>query len=238
MAHIAIVIPTYNPTHLLLNTIADLNSFPEIEKLSKVVILDGPISNTEVIEEIKNVKNLTLLNHSKNKGKGAAIKTALQYIVEKKNNYDYVITVDSDGQHRGKDVLSLIDSITTNGEGVHIGSRGLAIEKTPIRSLFGNILSRKIFGLIYRYKLQDTQSGLRAYPKSSFTTLLSFQSNRYEFEMEAIINLIHRNFKIFEIPIETVYFNKNRSSHFRPLKDSTLVIWVMVTNRIKNKFKR
>lgn len=235
MANTVIVIPTYNPTHLLISTLRDLYQYPALQSLDMLLINDGSEANNPFIQEARKNSRLTVIEHTDNKGKGAAIKTAIKYIIDTHMSVDYIITVDSDGQHLGKDVITLLESITQNGDGVHIGARRLEKSKTPLRSFIGNAFSRKLFAALYACELQDTQSGLRVYPSKAFHTLLSLKSNRYEFEMEAIIELLRKKIKVHEIPIETVYFNKNKASHFRPLKDSSRVIWVILKLWIKRK---
>ncbi len=233
LSTIVIVIPTYNPSELLLKTLKDLSQFPEFYDIRRIIVNDGSNASNKYLSSLKKEQNVILIDHKINKGKGAAIKTALREIINTMPWVEYMITVDSDGQHRGSDVLSVFQSILEKGEGVHIGTRCLSKDSTPLRSYIGNVVSRKVFGWMHRCNLHDTQSGLKAYPRQSFNLLLSLSGNRYEFEMEAIIKIIHEKIKIFEIPIATVYFNNNRASHFKPLKDSFQVLWVMLTARMR-----
>lgn len=228
MYNIVIVIPTFNPTQLLLNTLNDLDAYPELKVLPKLVVNDGSFNGREYLKEAKKYPAVSIIEHEENKGKGAAIKTAMRHFLGNGSDFDFILTVDSDRQHLGRDVISLVESIRRNGLGMHIGYRRLPKEKTPMRSFLGNLFSRKFLYCFYRIELQDTQSGLRAYPKSCFRYLVELKSQRYEFEMEAIINMISRNVEIFETPIETVYLNSNQSSHFRPIVDSLKVLGIIV----------
>lgn len=231
MPNIVIVIPTFNPGELLLSTLKDIDSYPELKVLNKIVVNDGPAN--KFISAVKLIPGLTVIDHGYNRGKGAAIKTAIRHIIETSPNTDYILTADSDGQHRGADIVSVFNFIHYGNEGLHIGIRQLDRSKTPLRSFLGNFLSRTIFNLLYNFELHDTQSGLRAYPRESFKTLVDLKYDHYEFEMAAIIALLDKKTKIFQTSVATVYFNKNRSSHFRPLKDSSRVIWVMLRQRLK-----
>lgn len=232
MSKIVIVIPTYNPTPLLLNTLTDLDEYPRLHALPKLIVNDGSVYGDEYLKEAKNKPRVEMIQHAENQGKGAAIKTAMRFIAESKPEVQYILTVDSDRQHLGKDVISVLESIEKNGQGMHIGYRKLAKDKTPLRSFLGNLFSRKFFYCFYQVELQDTQSGLRAYPKTCFEALMRLKSQRYEFEMEAIISTLLRKVKIYETPIETVYINKNQSSHFRPLVDSVKVLWVILRTKL------
>ena len=206
-----IVIPTFNPSQLLLDTLSDVNAYEVLAPIKKIIINDGSLYGQEYLSEAKKRHgSVEVIHHDINKGKGDALKTAIRHLQRMHPDADFMITMDSDRQHLGKGVLALLDSIDQNGEGLHIGARKLAKEKTPLRSFIGNLFSRKFFSLLYQIELQDTQSGLRAYPKSCYSLLLGLKSHRFEFEMEAIIALILKRIKIFETSIETIYFNKNR----------------------------
>lgn len=232
MPKVVIVIPTFNPSRLLLNTLQDISDYDVLNSIKKIVVNDGSIYGNEYVEAAKKIFSVEVIDHKVNKGKGAGIKTAIAYIEKSFPDVDYIITMDSDRQHLGKDAVAILDSILKHGNGLYIGARKLAKDKTPLRSFIGNLFSRKFFFSLYKIELQDTQSGLRAYPKSFFTVLLGLQSDRFEFEMEAIIAALLKKIQIYEIPIETVYFNKNRSSHFRPLVDSFKVIWVIIRMKL------
>jgi glycosyltransferase involved in cell wall biosynthesis len=234
LLNIIIVIPTFNPTDLLVTTLSDLNSYPQIKGLTKIIVNDGSTSGEAILSRVKeDDPNVVVLSHDENSGKGSAIKTAIRFILDQSHPIDYALTVDSDNQHSGKDVAGLLESAKNNNQCLHIGVRRLDKEKTPLRSFWGNLLSRKIFQYLFDFELWDTQSGLRAYPKSCFGTLLSLASNRYEFEMEAVIALIKQKFQICETSVETTYLERNKSSHFRPFVDSYRVIWVMLKMRLK-----
>lgn len=232
MSNIVIVIPTYNPSQLLLNTLADLNSYSQLQGLHKIIINDGSRQGSQYLEKAKMDYQVEVVSHAENQGKGAAIKTAMKYSLDAWKNVQFIITLDSDHQHLGKDVLSVVKSIQIHGEGMHIGYRQFPKNKTPLRSFIGNWFSRKFFYSLYRVEIKDTQSGLRAYPRACFEHLVNLKSRGFEFEMEAIINVLLRKVEIYETPIETIYINKNQSSHFRPLVDSSKVLWVILKSKV------
>jgi glycosyltransferase involved in cell wall biosynthesis len=232
---IVIVIPTFNPSQLLLSTLSDIDSYDMLANIKKIIVNDGSEFGQDYLFEAKKHSSVEVIQHDINRGKGEALKTAIKYLQASFPDVEFMITMDSDRQHLGQGVVALLESIDRNGEGLHIGTRKLAKDKTPLRSFIGNLFSRKFFSLLFKIELKDTQSGLRAYPKSCFSLLLGLKSHRFEFEMEAIIAIILQRIKIFETPIETIYFNKNRSSHFRPLIDSFKVIWVIIRMRLTNK---
>jgi uridine phosphorylase len=96
-----IVIPAYEPDHLLPELIDKLNEYFHGHKM--IVVNDGSKNKEELFKEVENKDNVILLNHEVNMGKGAALKTAFNYIKELKDSY-IIVTADSDGQHKPEDL--------------------------------------------------------------------------------------------------------------------------------------
>jgi putative flippase GtrA len=76
--------------------------------------------------------------------------------------------------------------------------------------------------------LKDTQSGLRAIPKSLALNLLKLRANTYDFELDMLVEAKKRGVTIKETTIETVYEDGNPSSHFNPILDSARIYFVFV----------
>lgn len=169
-------------------------------------------------------KTVIILRHEINQGKGAAIKTGLAYLRDH-NITASLITVDADGQHLPEDVHKIYEASLANPRQFILGVRTFD-RRVPLRSRFGNELSRYLFRLLYQYPIQDTQTGLRAIPSSLQTKFLDIEFNRYEFESECLIQAVKSGVVIKQIPIQTVYLNHNASSHFNPLVDSVKIYYV------------
>lgn len=90
----------------------------------------------------------------------------------------------------------------------------------PFRSKLGNKIAKRIFKKLIGIEISDTQSGLRAYNKDLMKLFLSTQGERYEYETEMLIDCKKHNINIQEVSIKTIYLNKNKTSYFRPIKDS------------------
>ena len=210
-----ILIPVYKPDNELLRLLKDID-----KKYSIVVINDG--SGKEYDEVFKEVKKYAhLISYNENKGKGYALKKGLEYI---KNTYkDYiVVTMDSDGQHTLKDALKLCEYAKDNLDTLVLGKR-LLNKNTPLRSKIGNAITRYVFKKKTGFKIYDTQTGLRAFSYKLNNYMLKIPGWRYEYEMNVLLNLRNDNIKYKEIPIETIYFDHNRKSHFNTLKDAYLI---------------
>lgn len=212
-----ILIPAYNPDDKLIKLIENLIDL----KIKIVVVNDGSEKNYDYIFSfIKNEYEVEVINHEKNKGKGMAIKTGIKYIID--NYYDCtgIITADSDGQHLPKDIEEISNSIIKNPNSLILGTRDFNQSNIPIKSRLGNKITSFIFYLSAHKKCKDTQTGLRGIPRKLFEKCLNIPGERYEYEMNMLMQFAINNIDFIYEDIDTVYINGNKSSHFHPIKDS------------------
>ncbi|MBL4658736.1 MAG: bifunctional glycosyltransferase family 2/GtrA family protein [Alcanivoracaceae bacterium] len=218
-----VLIPAYNPDSQLIDYLKKLQScgFNNI-----VIVNDG--SKTTCNKIFTSLKNLhcTVLDHTKNLGKGAALKTGFSYIQKNHSNLG-VITADADGQHAIVDIQAIAKKLQQNPHSIIIGSRKFD-NHTPKRSRIGNILTKHCFAIITGTKLDDTQSGLRAIPQEFLDEFLKLKATGYEFEFDMLIKCIKKKFTLIQHPIKTIYINNNASSHFRPVIDSMKIYFVLL----------
>jgi putative flippase GtrA len=91
----------------------------------------------------------------------------------------------------------------------------------------GNVLTRRIFAIVSGKTLTDTQSGLRGVPAWLVPAITVLEGERYEYEMN-VLTYVATATQVAEVPIEAVYLNGNRSSHFRPIADSLRIYFVLL----------
>lgn len=175
---------------------------------------------------VRTIANVTVLEHAVNRGKGAALKTGLAYIARHYSTAPGVVTADADGQHLVTDILKVSAALETHPADLILGVRAFD-QSVPWRSKFGNTLTRYMFRLMTGRKISDTQTGLRAIPFDLIPALLMLPSNRYEYELDMLLFCKASRRNMVEVPIETVYIDNNRSSHFNPVKDSLRVYGVL-----------
>ena len=160
-----IIIPAYQPNTVLFDIIESLTTLADKQQaiqLNIILVNDGSTTSeaTKLFSKISETfKNVVLINHEKNEGKGHALKTALRYIKENFNSSSWVVTADADGQHLPSDIWALVKAGGSNSDPV-IGARRFDND-VPFRSKLGNTLTQFLFNFIYKKKLSDTQSGLR-----------------------------------------------------------------------------
>ena len=215
-----IVIPSLEPDDKLLPYIKRLIS-AGIKKI--IVVNDGSSYKCNgIFEEIKSIEQCSLLTHEINRGKGAAIKTALKFYIENIDGFRGVITVDADGQHSVEDVLRMCAAMDKNPDSFVLGCRKFGNE-TPNKSLYGNRITSFAMKLFYGISLSDTQTGLRGIPNSMTEGLLKVRGTRYEYELNMLIFAKGHCIPFVTIPIETIYFDNNSGSHYRPVIDSARI---------------
>ena len=209
-----ILIPAYEPTKDFIQLLKDIKK----SNVTTIVVNDGSNSKyDEIFEEVS--KYAKVLNHEINQGKGIALKTGIKYIDDIfKENYT-IITMDCDGQHTIKDALKLGEYSINNPSELVSGKR-LRDKKIPLRSKIGNSITRFVFKNITKLDIYDTQSGLRAFSKELVPLMLKTSGDRYEYEMNVLLNCSKNKVKITELPIETIYIDNNSNSHFKTIKDS------------------
>lgn len=225
MSNLAILIPAYNPGDHLLSLVESLLKC----NFSKIVIVDdgSDPSSQKIFAKLAQIKNCYVVHHAVNLGKGRALKTGFNFCCLNFPDILGVLTADCDGQHLPHDIRKVADAFRNNPNMLVIGCRTFN-KKSPLKSRFGNILTRYVFKLLIGEKLSDTQSGLRCIPIKMIPILLSLKGEHYEYEMNMLIAPERKQFGIREVPIDTVYLDGNRLSHFNPLIDSMRIYFLLL----------
>ena len=223
---IVIVIPSLEPDKRLIIYVNEL----KLTGFTNIVVIDD--GSSESYQSIFSSLDVVVLHHEVNKGKGAALKTGYRWIQENLPNIQGVITADSDGQHTAADCIKLAEKL--NFERVLLlGARDFKLPNIPPKSRSGNKITSVIFKLLYGQYLQDTQTGLRAFPASLLPFMIDVDGDRYEYEMKVLIACSRAKIPMVSIPIETVYENNNEGTHFHPIKDSWRIYKVILGSFFK-----
>lgn len=214
MNNLIALIPSFNPNESLIKVVDELL----LKDFLVIVINDGSNNATSKIFDLL-PEEVIILTHEKNLGKGSALKTGFRYIYTNFSNLKGVITVDADGQHTIEDIMKVTSKLKYNKDSIILGSRSFT-GKVPLKSSFGNTLTKIMFSIISKKSLRDTQTGLRGFNISMVPFLINIHGDRYEYETNLLLWAIKACIPIVEVDIATVYLDKNKSSHFNPLKDS------------------
>ena len=218
------VIPCYNPPEVFSNIILELYSMG----VRDVIIIDDG-SNNKRIFSIANKKGYTVIEHNTNKGKGEAIKSGIRYyrkhFIDK---YKGIVMIDCDGQHRVWD-MDKVGQEMIHSDKFTMGVRNFNIDGVPFRNKIGNKITSLVFKWMFGVYIKDTQTGLRGVPNRLIDTVLKIDGERYEYEINMLIDIVRMKEEINEVEIETVYDNnRKRYSYFNPFKDSYRIYKEMI----------
>lgn len=218
------LIPAYNPPAQLTGYVRRLVAS---EWEGVVVVNDGSaVECAAVFEALSRLPKVTVCRHAVNRGKGAALLTGLNYVYCNYPGLVGVVTVDADGQHLLEDALGVARALANHPASLVLGVRAFD-RRVPWRNRLGNRITRCLFRWLIGQKITDTQTGLRGIPRDFIPNLLKLETTGYEFELDMLLACKHCGREIREQPIQTVYLEGNRGSHFNPLVDSMRVYFAL-----------
>lgn len=223
--HVPVLIPSYQPGEALATLVDALlaRGFAMI-----IVVNDGSGPEFQsIFRSVAQSDRVHLVEHGVNLGKGAALKTGLNYALVKCANCRAVVTADGDGQHHPDDIVRVAEALSADGSALVLGVRSFA-GRVPLRSRLGNNLTRGLMQVMVGQKLADTQTGLRGIPVRLIPHLLRVPSAGYEFELDMLLACKYQGFPITQVPIRTIYLGNNESSHFHPIFDSMRIYFLLL----------
>lgn len=232
----AVVIPALNPRPDLADFVRELlnRGIPRI-----IVVNDGSDSSfNDIFREIGQIECCTVLTHSVNRGKGRALKTAFSYFLRNCPGLSGVVTADADGQHAVDDICRIGERLFLKQGSLILGIRNFKDSSVPERSLIGNTITSRIFQLFYGYYLSDTQTGLRGIPASELPWVVKLKGERYDFEINMLIGVMHHNIGFSTMPIKTLYYDNNSGSHYSTIGDSARIFACLVSGLLYDPGKK
>jgi putative flippase GtrA len=219
-----ILIPAYEPDQQLPALIRRIR---EAEPWVPILVVDdgsGP-QYRDVFDGVRAL-GCHVISYGRNRGKGFALKTGVGFIADNLPGHD-VVCADSDGQHTVVDILRVARALQENTAEERratmvLGSRSFTGD-VPARSRLGNSATMALFTLATGERIPDTQTGLRGYPAPMIPWLRSVRGDRYEYELNLLLDAGNGGYSIQSVEIGTVYLDHNSGSHFRPLVDSVRI---------------
>ena len=138
-------------------------------------------------------RDLQVVHHQRNQGKGAAIRTALNV-----STGDYVVIQDADLEYDPADYPRLLAPIITGEAQVVYGVRSFAGQKPLLR--WGNQFLTWVTNLLFGTRLHDMETCYKLLPGDLFRTL-DLECNRFDMEPEITAKVLRRGYRIHEVPI-------------------------------------
>ncbi len=204
-----VIIPAYNENVSLADILIKLK-----EKEFRVLVVDdGSSDNTY---EVARKQADLVIRNKKNLGKGKSLNKGIDFLL-KKNNFDYVITMDGDGQHSPLDIDQFVLK-AQSGSDLVVGNRMVnPLEMPRVRFITNRFMSWFISKIVGQ-DIPDTQCGYRLIKRNVLKKII-IESNKFEIESEIIIKAAKLGFSVESIPIKSIYF-RNPSSKIHPFIDT------------------
>jgi glycosyltransferase involved in cell wall biosynthesis len=206
---IAAIIPAYNEE----KHIGDVARRTRAQLDHVLVVDDG--SNDRTAERAREA-GAEVIIHPQNRGKGESIKTGLRHWLDRQ--FDFVIILDADGQHRPEEIERFVAAAVSTAEPkLVLGNRMNDVARMPrTRRIVNRYMSKKI-SRVCRQEIPDTQCGFRMLHRQLIPDLLE-GADRFEYETEMLIIASRKGFRIDSVPISTVYSDEVSSIH--PVRDT------------------
>ena len=222
---LSVIIPVYNEPKTVGEIIRQVKAVKSFDK-EIIVVNDG--STDETIKVIKVIKDITIISHKKNQGKGAAIRTGIA-----KAAGDYLLVQDADLEYDPQDILTMLDPIAKGKAEVVYGSRFTGQR----RNMFfwhwiGNQFLTLVTNILYNTTLSDMETCYKLMPTRLAKTL-NLQAKHFEFEPEVTAKILKKGIRIWEVPISYAgreYHEGKKISW----KDSLPAMWTLIKYRFIN----
>lgn len=207
---IAVLIPAYNEEVTIGKLVKDLQG-----KVDRVIVVSDGSTDSTAREAQSN--GAVVLHHPKRRGKGEALKTGFNYILE--NKYQSVITMDGDGQHLALEVHKFVETFEKSPDniGLIIGFRRRNIKGMPLDRLLTNWFTSGIVSFFSHQRIPDSQCGFRLIRAEALRGIKLLTSH-FDTESEVLVKIAKKGFRILSIPIKTVY--QEEKSKINPFLDT------------------
>lgn len=218
---LAAIVPCYNAGPRILPVVEQLVQYVE----NVIVIDDGSTDSCTLPLDPLPVR---VISFPQNRGKGFALMKGYAAAL-KDPQVTCVASLDADGQHDPAELPALYEAFEFQQADLLIGSRAFT-GRVPLRSRFGNTVTISVVSMLLGQRLPDTQSGYRLLSRRFLEAMIPVvEGGRYETEMELIGRAIAGNYRVTSHPIQTIYEEGNKSSHFRKISDSFRIYRTLLT---------
>ncbi len=218
---LSILIPVYNERTTILKILERVQAVPYDKEI--IAVDDGSTDGTR--ELLAQAEGVTVLYHDRNRGKGAAIVTALAHATG-----DIIVIQDADLEYDPRDYKQLIEPIVEGRAKVVYGSRFLG---PRMAMFFWHMLANKMLTLmtniLYDAILSDMETGYKAF-RADVIKGMRLRSHRFDFEPEVTAKVLKRGIRIFEVPI--AYYGREYSEGKKiGVKDGFVAVWTLLKYR-------
>lgn len=192
---VSFIIPIYNEVDLIETVLSRVRALPL--RMELILVDDCSVDGTQhILEREKGKPNTTVLRHSRNRGKGAAIRTGLAA-----SHGDIVLIQDADLEYNPEEIPPLLQPIVEGRANVVYGSRFMGkVEKMRFPNRVANFLLAAFVTLVYGHRLTDEATAYKVF-RGDLIRSIPLNCERFEFCPEITAKVLRRGEKIVELPV-------------------------------------
>lgn len=215
---LSVIIPVYNEQETIHQILERVAAVPVEKEI--IVVDDGSSDGTAESLAASQLKDLRFLRHPRNRGKGAAVRTALAAV-----SGDVVVIQDADLEYDPRDYLKLLAPIQRGEAQVVYGVRDLSGQRHLVR--WGNRFLTWLTNLLYGTRLADMETCYKMMT-TAVARSLPLRANRFEIEPEITAKLIKRGHRIHQVPIR---YTPRIQKKLSPWRDGLPALWTLIKYR-------
>jgi glycosyltransferase involved in cell wall biosynthesis len=221
---IFIVIAAYNEENSIGSVIDSLRK----EGYNEIVVVDDGSRDRTYNVALRH--KTRILQHSLNRGQGAALKTGIDYALQL--GADIIVTFDADGQHNPKDIKAMITPIQKKEVDVTLGSRYLRASRTNVPTFrrLQHRVGRLAIWSMYGIRLTDAHNGLRAFSRKA-AEAIEIKSDRMDHASEIVDQIGKKRLHFREIPVD-IRYTEYSLRHGQSSSNAFNILFKMILNKL------
>jgi glycosyltransferase involved in cell wall biosynthesis len=226
MFTLSIVIPCYNERATIAEIVRRVRACAPDAEI--IIVDDGSTDGSrDVLHEIDGQRNLRVLYHDRNRGKGAALHSGIAAAAG-----EVILIQDADLEYDPRDYPRLLQPIEEGRAVVVYGSRFLGGPRRAMLfwHMVANMLLTLMTNVLFNTILSDMETGYKVF-KSEVIKGIPLRARRFDFEPEVTAKVLKRGYRIYEIPITFTpreYWEGKKIG----LKDAFEAVWTLLKYRI------
>jgi len=230
---LSVIIPAYNEKETIEPIIQRVLGVELPDVSHEVVVVDdgstdGTVEILKRLETGEDASNLSVFFHSRNLGKGAAIRTALDHI-----QGDIVIIQDADLEYQPEEYPVLLEPFLRYGAEAVYGTRFLGVHRAfMFWHYLGNKFLTLLTNVLYDSMISDMEVGYKAF-RADIIRNIPLNARGFDFEPEITAKVLKRRIKLYEVPI--TYSGRDYHEGKKiTWKDGVVAIWTLIKYRFKD----
>lgn len=220
---LSVVVPAYNEESGISSLLDDIKkTMAKVEENYEVIVVDDG-SQDRTAEIVKSFKWVKLIQHERNKGYGAAIKTGI-----KNAEGESILIIDADGTYSPEEIPKLLKDAPRYD--MVVGARTGEKVEIPLLRRPGKFILSKLANYLTDAKIPDLNSGLRIFKRATAVRFFNLLPSKFSFTTTITIAYLCNDYSIKFIPIN--YYKRKGKSKISPFKDGLSFILLIIKSVI------